>query len=294
MRGHIDGVVEYHNSAVAQQAFLSGEGFVIERRIEQRNGKIRTQRTAHLDRPQRSPRCSPPAEIVDRFAKRQAERLLHKTSVLDISRELDSKSAARFAHPEVAIVFRSSVHDDGHRSERDDIVHHCRLAEQPFNGRQRRLKTDLATFAFQTFKQRSLFAANVSSGAEAGFDIETFAAASDVGAQIPILSRKLNRALQCPERMRIFGADVNITLRGFDSDPRNGHAFDQDEGVALHDHAIGVCSAVPFVCIADDIFLGCIGLQNRTPLYAGGKTGAAASAQSRAGDFFDDGLGLQG
>ena len=44
-------------------------------------------------------------------------------------------------------------------------------------------------------------------------------------------------------------------LRGFDRETCNGHAFDQHEGVAFHDHAVGVCPAVAFIRIADDIFL---------------------------------------
>ena len=55
--------------------------------------------------------------------------------------------------------------------------------------------------------------------------------------------------------MRIFGANVDVAAGGADGESGDGHAFDQHEGIAFHDHAIGVGAAVAFVGIADDIFL---------------------------------------
>jgi len=54
--------------------------------------------------------------------------------------------------------------------------------------------------------------------------------------------------------MRIFRADVDVALGRADGDARDRHAFDHDEGVALHDHAIGEGTAVAFVGVADDVF----------------------------------------
>ena len=88
--------------------------------------------------------------------------------------------------------------------------------------------------------------------------------------------------------MRIFGADVDVALGRADGDAGNGHAFDQDERIAFHDHAIGERAAVAFVGIADDVFPVGLGVGDRLPLDAGRESGAAAAAQAGLGDLFDD------
>ena len=73
--------------------------------------------------------------------------------------------------------------------------------------------------------------------------------------------------------------------------PAIDHAFDEDEGIALHDHAVGEGAAVAFVGIADDVFLRRRGLRHRPPLDAGRKAGAAAAAQAGLHHLLDDGFG---
>ncbi len=58
-----------------------------------------------------------------------------------------------------------------------------------------------------------------------------------------------------PKRVRIFGADVDVAAGGADGESGDGHAFDQDERIAFHDHAVGVGAAVAFVGVADNVFL---------------------------------------
>ena len=70
-----------------------------------------------------------------------------------------------------------------------------------------------------------------------------------------------------------------------DGDAGNGHAFDQNERIAFHDHAVGERAAVAFVGIADDVFLFGLGLRHGAPFDAGQETGAAAAAQARLHDF---------
>ena len=79
-----------------------------------------------------------------------------------------------------------------------------------------------------------------------------------------------------------------------DRDARNRHAFDQHEGVAFHDHAVGEGAAVAFVCVADDILLlAHRRVVDRLPLDARRKARAAAAAQARLRHFVDDVDGLQ-
>ena len=87
------------------------------------------------------------------------------------------------------------------------------------------------------------------------------ARAEHVGAEQPAGAGALDRRAKSVEGVRIFGADVDIALRRADRDAGDRHAFDQQERVALHQHAVGEGAAVALVGVADDIFL--VGLRRR-------------------------------
>ena len=109
---------------------------------------------------------------------------------------------------------------------------------------------------------------------------------------MPALSRNADRVVHHRDCVRIFGADVDEALGRADRDAGDGHAFDQDERIAFHDHAVGEGAAVAFVGIADDVFPVGFGVRDGLPLDAGREAGAAASAQSRLGDLLDNSGGV--
>ena len=55
--------------------------------------------------------------------------------------------------------------------------------------------------------------------------------------------------------MGIFGADIDPALARPHGDAGDGHALDQAEGIAFHQHAVGIGPAVALIGIADDVFL---------------------------------------
>ena len=55
----------------------------------------------------------------------------------------------------------------------------------------------------------------------------------------------------------ILRAEINVALGRADGDRRDRHPLDQDERVALHDHAIGEGARVALVGVANDVFLLC-------------------------------------
>ena len=71
--GHVDGVVEHDDAAMADQPVLGGERLVVERRVEQRAREIGAERAADLHRLDRAARSRAAADIVDQLAERQAE-----------------------------------------------------------------------------------------------------------------------------------------------------------------------------------------------------------------------------
>src|SRR5947209_6971876 len=70
---HVDAVVEHDNAAMPDQAVACRKGLVIERRIEQRAGKVGAQGTADLYRVHGAPAQRAAADVIDQFAERDAE-----------------------------------------------------------------------------------------------------------------------------------------------------------------------------------------------------------------------------
>jgi hypothetical protein len=63
------------------------------------------------------------------------------------------------------------------------------------------------------------------------------------------------RRFERSDGVRILGADVDVALRGADREAGDRHAFEQAEGIALHQHAVGEGARIALVGIADDVFL---------------------------------------
>jgi hypothetical protein len=100
--------------------------------------------------------------------------------------------------------------------------------------------------------------------------------------------------LQGVEGVGIFGAQVDVALGRAHRQAGDGHAFDQAEGVALHQHAVGEGARIAFVGVAHHVLFGAGSVQHGVPLDAGGEGRAAAAAQAGVGDFLDDGGAIQG
>ncbi len=93
--------------------------------------------------------------------------------------------------------------------------------------------------------------------------------------------------------MRILGADVDIALGRADREPGDRHAFDQQEGVAFHQHAIGERAAVALVGVTDDVFLTGLDASGRAPFDAGREACATTPTKAGGQNFFNRRLGTQ-
>ena len=175
-----------------------------------------------------------------------------------------------------------------HGAEGDHVVDHRRLAEQPLQGRQRRLVAHHAALAFQAFQQRRLFAADVGARAAPHLQKEPLAAARDALAQIARARGEHDCLAEYLLGQRILGAYVDVALFCADRQARDGHPFDEREGVAFHLHAIREGARVAFVGVADDVLGRGRRLQHGLPLDAGRKGGAAATPQARLGHLLHD------
>ena len=87
--------------------------------------------------------------------------------------------------------------------------------------------------------------------------------------------------------VRVFHAQVDVSLGGANGHARNGHALDEAVRIALHQHAVGEGARIAFVGIADHVLLVGRLVQDRLPLDTGGECGAAASTQPGIRHFLD-------
>jgi hypothetical protein len=166
------------------------------------------------------------------------------------------------------------------RGEAQHIVNNGRLAEQTDNCRQRRLNANLPALPLKALQERRFFAADVSASAESRFEIERVAGAEHARAEQPASARPFDRPLKRREGVRIFGADIDIATRRADRDARDGHALDQEEGIALHQHAVGERAAVALVGVANNVLLIGVDARGRAPLDARRKARSAAPAKA--------------
>ncbi|MNZ59106.1 hypothetical protein D3C78_771310 [compost metagenome] len=200
--------------------------------------------------------------------------------MFDVSGKLDRDGAMRTANAKIAIKRRAAIHDDRNGGERNHIVDDGGLAEQALQGRQRRLGAHRAAFAFKTVQKRGFLAADISARAHAYFHIEGAAGAEHGRAKNAFAPGDLDRLFHDLDSVRIFRTRIDEALRRADGKAGNRHAFDQHEGIAFHDHAVGEGAAIALVRIADDVFLVRDRIRNGLPFDTRRETRAATSAQA--------------
>ena len=101
IRGHVDGLVEDHDAAVAEHRAGLGEGLVVHRHVEAAaGGTYGAERTPDLDGPHRAAGQRAAAVVLDELAQADAERQLDDAALLDVAGELEDLGAARAAGAE--------------------------------------------------------------------------------------------------------------------------------------------------------------------------------------------------
>src|SRR6476661_3789458 len=239
LAAHVHRVVEHHDAAMADQPVGRGEGFIVEGRVEQAPREIGAKRAADLHRAHRAPGPRAAADLVDELAKAHAEGRLEQAAVLDVAGELDRHGAAGASHAEIAVIGGALAHDDRHGCERQHVVDHGGLPEQPDMGGKRRLGTDLASLAFKALQKRGLLATHIGPGADPQLKVEGVFSARNVGAEHAAFAGAVDGDLHGLDRLGIFGADIDVTVSGADGDAGDGHALDEHERIAFHNHAVG-------------------------------------------------------
>src|SRR5271165_4066318 len=283
----IDGVVEDDDPAMAEHALGGEHRLVVQRGVEQLFRKIGAERAADLNSADRPPGPRPAAEAFDQFADRGTEGEFDKAAVAHVARDLKRLGAERAADAILGVSLGAVLQDPGGRSEAQDIVDDGRFAEQTRDRRQRRLGAHLSALALEALEQRGLLPADIGACAEPRLEIEGVGRAEDAATEEPARPRLLNRPAKDVEGVRVFGADVNVADGGADRGACDRHALDQQEGIALHQHAVGERAAIALVGVADDKFLVGLDAGDSAPFDARREPRAAASAKTRGQNLLD-------
>ena len=96
-------------------------------------------------------------------------------------------------------------------------------------------------------------------------NVEVEAVPHDVGAEVAALASLRDGVPQPLHGQRVFGPDVNITLRGPDCVSGDDHAFDHRVRIALDDGAVHEGAGITFIGIADQELLVARRLCGKTP-----------------------------
>ncbi len=98
--------------------------------------------------------------------------------------------------------------------------------------------------------------------------------------RLPVRVGALDRRVQSRLRARVLRADVDEPELGADREAGDGHAFEQERRVLLHQVLVDVGARVALVAVHDDELLARV-LAREVPLEPGREAGAAAAAQVR-------------
>ena len=109
---------------------------VIERRIEERSGKIGAERSADLNRADRPAGARAAAEAFDEIAQARAEGEFDESAVADVAGKLERLRSERTADAVVGVGLGPVLEDPRRGSEAQYVVDDRRLAEQAGDRRQ--------------------------------------------------------------------------------------------------------------------------------------------------------------
>ena len=265
-----------------------GERLVIERRVELRFRQVRPERSADLHRANRPARGAAAAIVIENLAHRHAECLLDEPAALDVAAELNRQRAAGLAHAVVTVERAALAENDRDAGERDDVVDDRRPAEEALDGRQRRpgrtsprLPSRLSSIDVSSPQMYAPAPSRTSRS-------NAFPLPRTLPPEISPLVCRGDRGAERTVRVRILDAQIDVPLRGADGHCRDGHPFDEREGVAFHQHAVGEGPGIALVGIAGDELPVGRRVEHCFPLDAGRERGAAAPAQTGVGHFLHD------
>ncbi len=229
--------------------------------------------------------------VFEQLAGGNAERQFPQARVLHLAGEAHQLGAmvfAAFAGQRLVPVV--AVGDDGrHVAQGLDVVHARRLAPHADGGREGRLGARVGATAFQGVDQRGFFTADVATGTGMHEQLEVEAAAEDVLAQKACGLGFLDGTVQVLGRGGVLATQEDVAAVGLQRTGADQHAFDQQMGLLLHQHAVLPGVGFHFVRVAQQVadVHGFV-FGHQAPLHAGGEACTTTPLEAGVLDGLDD------
>ncbi len=134
-----------------------------------------------------------------------------------------------------------------------DVVHAGRFAPHADGGREGRLGTWVGASAFEGVDQRGFFTADVAPGAGVDEQLEIKTGAQDVLAQQAGGLGFFHGTVQVLGGGGVFAAQEDVATVGLQRTGADQHAFDQQMGQLLHQHAVLPGVGFHFIRVAQQV-----------------------------------------
>ncbi len=288
---HVRRLIHHDHAAGTHNGPKLHQGIVVHRGIQRLGRYAPAGWPARLNGFDRPPVRSPATHLLDNLAQRRAHRNLDKPGIGNLARQRKYFGAFALLCPNRAEPIGALANNRRNVRKGLDVVDQRRTSVQALLGGERRTRTRSAALAFDRRHQSGFLAANESPRANSQINIETEWGFQDAAAQQSGLLGLLNRGLKPGNRQRILGPHVYKALARSNRVSGNGHALQHRVRIALQHAPIHKRARIPFIRIANHIFLLRLGLGHRRPLQPGGITRAATTAQTTLDDGIDNILG---
>ena len=231
------------------------------------------------------------ADVKDDLADGDAHGHLDQPGVVHLAGQRKDRRARASRRSDAGEPVRAVDEDLRNVRVRLDVVEVGRFVPQAPDCGEGGTGAGLAAPTLDGSNQRGLFTADKRAGAFLDSQMEGKARAQDVVAEQAVLFRLGDSELEPVNSQRVLGAAVDVALVGANGVPTDGHPFQEGVRVPLDDRAVHKSARVPFIGVADDVFLVASGAGRELPLEAGKESRAAPASQARVAYGVDDVLG---
>ncbi|MNM97081.1 hypothetical protein D3C81_1095770 [compost metagenome] len=193
--------------------------------------------------------------VFEQLAGADTEGQFPQARVLDLAGE---------AHQLGAVVFRAfagqrlvpvdAVADDRrYVAQGLDVVHASRLAPHAHGGREGRLGARVGAATFEGVDQCGFFTADVATGTGVDKQLEVETATENVLAQQACCFGFLDRTVEVARCGGVLATQEDVAAVGFQRTGADQHAFDQQMGLLLHQHAVFPGVGLHFIRVAQQV-----------------------------------------
>src|SRR5262249_15589352 len=221
-----------------------------------------------------------PGGVVDELPERRMHRRLVHARLLHVAADAIQLRSAVLLGSESRVPIGTVQNDQRDVAQRLDVVDRGRTLVETGDRWKRRLETRLRTLAFERLDERRLLARLVRSGAAVHEDVAVEARTEDVLAEKAGPVRFLDGLLDDELHVIELAPYIDVSNLRPDRVAADGAPFDQQVGIALHEHVVLERARLALVGVAADVLRPGGVLEDELPFEPGWKSGAAAATQT--------------